>query len=585
MAGLNEPDERLTSRILQYSHHSIQVEVVMRRAGLVFLLSLLLAAAAGAQDSLNVTRVGQLAFSPGGSALGVAVNGSYAYVADSESGLRIVNIADPASPVLVGTCDTPALASGVALSGNYAYIADNDLYGVYPLSGLLAIDVTNPAAPQQVGYYDTQGIALGIAVSGSHAYMADGDCGLRVINVSNPAAPYEVGFYNTPQYATGVTVSGTYAYIADGLSGLRVISIANPASPQEVGFYNTPGYARSVALSGDYACVADDDCGLRVINIANPANPQEVGFCDTPDWAQCVAVSGDLAFVADYFGGLRVINIANPAAPVQVGYYLTPGQAYGVAVSGEYIYVADDYYLGVYQYQPEIHEVQVTLAPVNPPIQIPASGGSFAFDGTLANLETSPQIFDLWIMVQLPNQSWYGPVLGPLNLTLPASGSLTRQRTQVIPGSAPVGDYWYESRVGDYPGTVWDTSGFAFSKLGTGDWGLGAGEVWACTGEPFPSERSQGSQTLFLPSGLTLNASPNPFNPTTAMSYELQAASRVTLRVYDTAGREVWTLVDGWREAGSHAVTFDATGLPSGIYFARLTAGGFAAVEKLVLLK
>ncbi|RJP77289.1 MAG: T9SS C-terminal target domain-containing protein [Candidatus Zixiibacteriota bacterium] len=78
---------------------------------------------------------------------------------------------------------------------------------------------------------------------------------------------------------------------------------------------------------------------------------------------------------------------------------------------------------------------------------------------------------------------------------------------------------------------------------------------------------------------------PNPFNPTTALGYELRAASHVTLRVYDTAGREVAGLVDDWRDAGVYEVTFEGTGLASGIYLARLEAGDFTQVQKLVLLK
>ncbi|RJP74577.1 MAG: T9SS C-terminal target domain-containing protein [Candidatus Zixiibacteriota bacterium] len=88
------------------------------------------------------------------------------------------------------------------------------------------------------------------------------------------------------------------------------------------------------------------------------------------------------------------------------------------------------------------------------------------------------------------------------------------------------------------------------------------------------------------PSSFTLHPfTPNPFNPSTVARYELQAASYVNLRVYDTAGREVATLVDGWRVAGSHEVTFDASGLPSGLYLARLQAGDFTQTQKLVLLK
>jgi len=57
------------------------------------------------------------------------------------------------------------------------------------------------------------------------------------------------------------------------------------------------------------------------------------------------------------------------------------------------------------------------------------------------------------------------------------------------------------------------------------------------------------------------------------------------LRVYDTAGRLVATLVDEWKLAGKHQAIFDGSGLPSGIYLARLQAGDFSQVQKLVLMK
>jgi len=59
----------------------------------------------------------------------------------------------------------------------------------------------------------------------------------------------------------------------------------------------------------------------------------------------------------------------------------------------------------------------------------------------------------------------------------------------------------------------------------------------------------------------------------------------VSLRVYDTSGRFVGKLVDGWRQAGKHQAIFDGSDLPSGIYLARLTAGKFQQTQKLVLMK
>lgn len=78
---------------------------------------------------------------------------------------------------------------------------------------------------------------------------------------------------------------------------------------------------------------------------------------------------------------------------------------------------------------------------------------------------------------------------------------------------------------------------------------------------------------------------PNPFNPATEIAYELGAASRVTLAVYDVLGREVATLVDGHQDVGQKSVTWNASGLASGVYVCRLQAGSFTAVRKLVLMK
>ena len=80
---------------------------------------------------------------------------------------------------------------------------------------------------------------------------------------------------------------------------------------------------------------------------------------------------------------------------------------------------------------------------------------------------------------------------------------------------------------------------------------------------------------------------PNPFNPVTTMSFVLSHSSFVTLKVYDVLGREAATLVSEVKQPGSYAVKWDASsaGLPSGVYFYRLTAGSFVETKKLILMK
>jgi len=78
---------------------------------------------------------------------------------------------------------------------------------------------------------------------------------------------------------------------------------------------------------------------------------------------------------------------------------------------------------------------------------------------------------------------------------------------------------------------------------------------------------------------------PNPFNPVTTIRFALPAPGRVTIRLYDVAGREVRTLVDGELPAGWHQEVLHASGLASGVYLCRMEAAEFVDTRKLLLLK
>ncbi|HKI77836.1 MAG TPA: T9SS type A sorting domain-containing protein [Ignavibacteriaceae bacterium] len=78
---------------------------------------------------------------------------------------------------------------------------------------------------------------------------------------------------------------------------------------------------------------------------------------------------------------------------------------------------------------------------------------------------------------------------------------------------------------------------------------------------------------------------PNPFNPTSTIEYSLPTAGFASLKVYDILGREVVTLVNENQSVGRHSVTFDASNLPSGTYFYRISAGNYSAVKRMSLVK
>ncbi|HTO95093.1 MAG TPA: T9SS type A sorting domain-containing protein, partial [Bacteroidota bacterium] len=78
---------------------------------------------------------------------------------------------------------------------------------------------------------------------------------------------------------------------------------------------------------------------------------------------------------------------------------------------------------------------------------------------------------------------------------------------------------------------------------------------------------------------------PNPFNPSTVIGYVIPRTAFVRLVVFDLLGRTVRTLVSGMQGFGPHSVVFDGAGLASGVYFYRLTAGGFTQTRKLMIIR
>jgi hypothetical protein len=133
----------------------------------LFLLSFLccacLAVPLSAQDSLNVTKLGEIALD---GVNDVHVRGNYAYAIEALRGLLVIDITDPASPVGVGSCSLSSPATALTISGDYAYVA-NGYYG-----GLVIVNIANPSHPLIEGSLTNWTDFQAVAVSGNYAYLA-----------------------------------------------------------------------------------------------------------------------------------------------------------------------------------------------------------------------------------------------------------------------------------------------------------------------------------------------------------------------------------------------------------------------------
>lgn len=142
-------------------------------------------------DSENTLQLA--AFQTEGSAVDIEVAGGRAYILSQDNGpsfgsldvrarLEIIDVSNPTSLTRLGRyAEIPGFARGVAVAGAVALLADGK-------AGLRLINVADPKSPQLLGTYDTTGEALGVAVAGDVAYVADNESGLQILYVKNPAA-------------------------------------------------------------------------------------------------------------------------------------------------------------------------------------------------------------------------------------------------------------------------------------------------------------------------------------------------------------------------------------------------------------
>jgi hypothetical protein len=284
------------------------------------------------------------------------IAGDQVYLPAGANRLRIVDVADPASPVQVAAQSYPDKgAHDATLIGSFLFHTDYDsLSDVH----VYATNVSNPASPSlagQVAMSASPGIARLTSANGV-LYLASWDDAthpsLRVYEVTDTANPvgnttFEIS-QPLPSPPEDVEVAGSHAYVADGVSGLRIIDVgaATAATPaiHEAGSYDTAGKAANVAVAGSTAYVADTMNGLVILDVSNPAAPSLVATIPVTAGSTYGVLSVDVAGSRLYFSDdfdVRIYDVSTPASPAAIGRYRAGNLIRKVRASGSYLYVTD----------------------------------------------------------------------------------------------------------------------------------------------------------------------------------------------------------------------------------------------------
>ncbi|MBU1650618.1 T9SS type A sorting domain-containing protein, partial [bacterium] len=213
---------------------------------------------------------------------------------------------------------------------------------------------------------------------------------------------------------------------------------------------------------------------------------------------------------------------------------------------------------------------------------VPSTGGDLNCDVYVENISGVAEDLDVWLEAIYYNNLSVTVAQRSFNNFQPG-WALSRNLSLPIPANWPAGGYDLELCIGVYPDNIWESDDFPFIKEGVIDQNHPDELQYGQPLSLFDMENGKSEPKTENHDPLTIT--PNPFNPTTAISIQLSAFSHVNLSVYDIAGRKVATLIDGWRNAGSHEAVFDGSGLASGIYIAMLKMGDEQQSQKITLLK
>jgi DNA-binding beta-propeller fold protein YncE len=347
---------------------------------------------------------------------------------------------------------------------------------------------------------------------------------------SNAAATTQIGM-STPE---GVAVDASGNLYAADFSNQRVLRFANAASlangANATSVLGEPDFTTSIAQvkqNGMYYPLGVVVDGLGNLYVADQFSCRVLRFAN----------AASLANGANATSVLGEPNFTTYAtATTQSGMNYPSGVA--VDATGN-LYVADQNNNRVLRFNTSVLPVELTAFTATP-----------FTNGVLLAWQTATEKNNAGFDVERSSDNAAFSKIGFVK----GNGTTTQSHSYSFTDNAASGKAFYRLKQTDYDGK------FEYSKTV---------EVGAGTPKTFTLSQNY----------------PNPFNPTTVIGYQLAVSSVVTLKVYDVLGREVATLVNERKAAGTYTASFNAAKYSSGVYFYKLQAGDFVQTKKMLLVK
>ncbi len=488
----------------------------------------------------------------------------------ADGGIKVLNVATPQTPTILGSFSAPGDLHGFAALGNYGYcpatvsLGDLDEFGqIVTYGALQVIDLKNFESPDMQNISLTPEEVLDIKIDGDYGYMIDGD--FQVVDLSDPESPEVIanlafGSVSSSGKARNVILNENHAYLKTDTE-FHVIDISTPEAPEIIGSMELTGNVwRSSAQENFVYLLMGGE--FVIVDVSVPEGPAIESII--PIWAESFFVQDDYVLFGSVGPGLQVMDISNPENPEIAGTVDLPlSNVFDIAVQDNLGFLVGN--LPNY-WTPNGLMVVLDLTDfLNPQVinyvqtnfQYPFEitlHGNHAFVGGRHQYfylhDTDLQIFDI--------TDPYVPVpMGGLSFGMMA----------------------------------WRMS---FSPTGIYLAAFGNGLIYApvqCSDIVSIENYNLDPETNTTPIPMTqLSVFPNPFNPRTTISFTLDHSQTVEIAIFDLTGKRIATLADGLLPAGIYTRDWQGKNLQgrdvaSGTYLLRMVTDERISSEKMMLIR
>jgi hypothetical protein len=469
---------------------------------------------------------------------GVGSRDTILFLNTAEGDLYSINFRNINIPLLIDTTNISELSS-IYIADNFLYVAKNQL-DIYDTSDPINLTLSNIF--EYYFYLD------GIHYSDNNLFTINLPNQIRSIDISDPLNPYyrtslQLNF-NVLEYPK-FTGNSNYLFLGEITDEIHIFDISDKDTIVEISEISIPTdyYVRTIYSNDSLLIVSYGVPSLtEVYDITDPFNPHFLSSFGRK--YEALAMDSAFFFGATTGSVFDIYDLTDPSNPifVQNVWLYTDEVIRTLDVNQKVISISTGYI----EYKLILYEIDDYY---NPPLR----RGTFNTNGDFSLLIQRVDDF-----IFLHHGTSYLSKINISDLSYPNEVAMFNENFNMR-------NFWIENDIA-YAVSIRGLFVIDFddpSHVG--------------------SESVSSSELFFL-----MQNYPNPFNPTTTISYQIPEKGFVTLKVYDVLGNEVATLVNeesATGGAGSYEVEFNATGLPSGIYFYQLRTGEFIETKKMILLK